>query len=225
MIQSIRKHRSTMVSAVAVLCLVAGLLEGAFSLTCYHCNSVEADCSTEPKQCDKATDVCMSTITELVTKGKGVKKMVVRSCGNKDLCNGNYSMSLNATNLYATIRCCEKDKCPTATLDVPKSTSENDVECSTCNEVGEKCKTPIKIKCTGQENKCATYGAKDAKTNVHYISQTCVTENVCAMQSVATLPFEQTLTTKFNCTNHAPSLLPGLLLPIAAVIAMLKLLS
>ncbi|XP_075696477.1 phospholipase A2 inhibitor and Ly6/PLAUR domain-containing protein-like [Rhinoderma darwinii] len=214
-----------MASAVAVLCLVAGLLQGALSLTCYHCNAIGNDCSGNEKLCDKAFDKCISTITEIITQGKGVTKSVVRSCGNKEMCNRNYSISLNATNLHATTKCCDKDKCTITNLEVPKTTTENEVECSTCNEPLKECKNLIKIKCTGEEKKCATYTAKDAKTKFEYTSRVCVTENVCTMKNITTLPFDQIQLTEFDCSNLAPAMLPGLFFPVAIVIAMLKLLS
>ncbi|XP_069803568.1 phospholipase A2 inhibitor and Ly6/PLAUR domain-containing protein-like [Dendropsophus ebraccatus] len=230
MIQSIQTasralQSSTMVSAVALLCLVAGLLEGAFSLSCYHCDAFGKDCIGNEKQCDKGYDMCIANITEINTVGKPVIKRIVRACGTQAMCNVTYTMSLNGTSLYAMTQCCaSKDKCPIT--DVQKTTTENQVECSTCNEANnEKCKNPVTIKCRGNEKKCMSYTAKDTKTNTKYISQVCATENLCTMQNVTTLPFEQVLMTKFDCTNHAPSMFPGLLFPVAILIAMLKLLS
>ncbi|XP_056399156.1 phospholipase A2 inhibitor gamma subunit B-like [Hyla sarda] len=213
-----------MVSAVAVLCLVAGLLEGAFSLSCYHCDDIGKDCTQNEKKCEKAHDTCIANITEIYTQGKPVTKRIVKSCGTKDMCNTTYSLSLNGTNLYAVIQCCtSKEKCQLT--DVPKTTTVNKVECDTCYEANSnKCKNPSKIKCTGDEKKCATYTSKDKEKN-KYVFQVCATENMCTMQDISTLPFEHTLLTKFDCANHAPSMLPGLLFPVAILIAMLKLLS
>ncbi|XP_073426759.1 phospholipase A2 inhibitor NAI-like isoform X2 [Dendrobates tinctorius] len=203
----------------------SNFLSSAFSLNCYHCTSTGSDCSTNEKPCEKTFDICLSTITETITQGKGTTKSIVRSCGTKDMCNVTYSISLNATNLYATTKCCERDKCPTSSLEVPKVMSENKVACMTCNEPNEKCKNAIKIKCTGEEKKCASYTAIDAKTKVSHSAQACVTENVCAMKNVTVLPYDQILTKQFDCSNQAPALLPGLLFPAAIGIAMLKLLS
>ncbi|KAM3922417.1 phospholipase A2 inhibitor NAI-like [Leptodactylus fuscus] len=214
-----------MPSPLAVLCLVAVSLEGAFSLSCYHCNTVGTDCNTNEKVCDKSFDICISTITDISTPGKTSTKSVVRSCGNKEQCNTTYSISMNSTNLHAVVKCCDKDRCQISNLEVQKSTTENNVECLTCNEASDKCKSPIKIKCIGDQKKCVSYGAKDAKSQVKFTSQVCATENVCTMKNVTTLPFDQILATKFECANHAPSLIPGLLFPVAVVIAMLKLLS
>ncbi|KAG8549009.1 hypothetical protein GDO81_023158 [Engystomops pustulosus] len=176
--------------------------------------------------CDKNQDTCISTITEISTQGKTTPtKYIVRSCGTKDTCNTNYSISLNATTLHATIRCCDKDRCPTPGLDVPKAINQNDVECPTCHEANDKCKTTMKIKCTGEQKKCVTYTAKDTKTQTTYSIQGCASENVCAMKNVTTLPFDHILSTKFDCSSHAASQLPGLFFPVAVVIATLKLLS
>ncbi|KAM4014913.1 phospholipase A2 inhibitor gamma subunit B-like isoform 1-T1 [Anomaloglossus baeobatrachus] len=198
----------------------------AFSLTCYHCNSIGIDCNTNEKTCDKAFDMCISTITEVATQGKvPTIKTIVRACGTKEMCNVTYSMSWSTTNLYYTTSCCNKDKCPTSSLEVPKPTTENKVECMTCNEPNEKCKNTIKTKCTGEEKKCASYTAINAKTKINYAVQACVTENMCTMKNVTALPFDQTLTSEIDCSNQAPSLLPGLLVPAAIGVAMLKLLS
>ncbi|KAG9470817.1 phospholipase A2 inhibitor and Ly6/PLAUR domain-containing protein-like [Eleutherodactylus coqui] len=214
-----------MVSAVAVLCLVAGLLEGAFSLSCYHCTTNGSDCMKDEKTCVKTTDICISTITEIITQGKPSTKSLVRACGSKDECNTTYSVATNTTNLYAATKCCDKEKCPIPVFDVLKNTKQNELECPSCDEANEKCKKPLKVKCTGEEKQCVSYNSKDPKTKETYLTQGCATENVCKMQNMSTLLNDRILINKFECTNHAPSLLPGLFFPLAIVIAMLKLLS
>ncbi|XP_075045658.1 phospholipase A2 inhibitor and Ly6/PLAUR domain-containing protein-like [Mixophyes fleayi] len=217
-----------MVPAVAVLCLVAAFLEGAFSLTCFHCNATTSTCDTNEKVCDKIFDRCMTTLTEIRTeKGvtKATSKFYVKSCGYKEDCKQIYSMAFNASYLYAETRCCEGDKCKTENFDLPaKDIKDNKIKCPSCNELSSKCNNPITISCTGEEKKCFSYTASNGTADVKYISQGCSTPNVCSMKNVPVLPFNQILMTPFDC-SHAPPLLPSLLFPAGFGVMMLKLLS
>ncbi|XP_063798553.1 phospholipase A2 inhibitor and Ly6/PLAUR domain-containing protein-like isoform X2 [Pseudophryne corroboree] len=217
-----------MVSAVAALCLVAAFLEGAFSLTCYHCNTTGITCDGNDKLCDKMFDTCLTTLTEIRSDkaaGKPVLKSIVKSCGHKQDCNQTYSMSFNASYLHASTVCCQGDKCKTENIELPKrELKDNSVKCPSCNDLSTKCTNPITINCTAEENKCITYTASYGSPDVKYIARGCSTPNVCTMKSVSVLPFNQILMSPFAC-NHVPPLLPSLLFPAGFGFIMLLLLS
>ncbi|XP_077312826.1 uncharacterized protein LOC143933709 [Lithobates pipiens] len=224
-----------MAASVTVLWLVAAFLGGAFSLTCFHCNTNTGDCNENEKPCLAPHDTCFTTLTEnQLDKQKLPTKHLVKSCGEKKFCNQSYSMSFNSTKLYASITCCDSDKCKTImpSIEDPKKEKdkENALSCPYCSELGAtKCNNKDTAKCYGKEDKCVSFTSRSLQDNAGANSSKvskwmgCATANLCSMSSVATLPISHVDMTKIEC-NHAPSLLPGLLLPMAFGPAMLKLL-
>ncbi|XP_068098076.1 phospholipase A2 inhibitor gamma subunit B-like [Hyperolius riggenbachi] len=217
-----------MVSSVTILWLVAALSGGAFSLTCFHCNTTNRpSCEDFETVCDSKFDVCLTTVTEIRSDKGQVKatRHVVKTCGEKKNCNQTYSMSFNSTSLYAATKCCETNKCKTEEPDLLKTLAkENKISCPTCNEPNIKCSSPLSITCLGEEMKCVSYESKEGgAASTKHQWKGCATDNVCTMQNMSTLPMGHILETRFQC-SHAPPLLSVLLLPVAFGLAMLKLL-
>lgn len=220
-----------MAASVTVLWLVAAFLGGAFSLTCFHCTTNNGDnCNENEKPCLGPLDTCFTTLTEIhQDKQKVPTKQLVKLCREKKSCNQSYTMSFNSTKLYASTTCCETDKCKTIMPSIEdlkkEKDKENTLSCPYCIELpSTKCNDKDTAKCYGKEDKCVSFTSKEA-TNTSKVSKWkgCATANLCSMSTVATLPLSHVTTTMFEC-NHAPSLLPGLLLPVAFGPAMLKLL-
>lgn len=215
-----------MAASVTVLWLVAALLGGAFSLTCFHCNTAGTDCNDNGKRCDAKQDACITTITEIrydkATQQKPTKQ-VVKACGEKKQCGQNFTMSFNSTLFYSSTICCESDSCKTGLIEVPVETPEkkNQLKCPYCNEHIGKCNDTDMVYCYGKENKCVSFKSKDGASVKTW--KGCATENVCSMETVASLPLNLTMEPSLEC-NHAAPLLPGLLLPAAFGLALLKLL-
>ncbi|XP_040183290.1 phospholipase A2 inhibitor subunit gamma B-like [Rana temporaria] len=218
-----------MAASVTVLWLVAAFLGGAFSLTCFHCSTATGDCNVNEKPCLAPQDTCITTLTEIQQdKPKLPIKQLVKLCGEKKFCNQSYSMSFNSTKLYASNTCCDKDKCKTnmPLIEDPKKEKdkENTLSCPFCIESPTtKCNDGDTAKCYGKEDKCVSFTAKEVNSSKISKWKGCATTNVCSMSTVATLPISHVGPIKFDC-SHAPSLLPGLLLPVAFGPAMLKLL-
>lgn len=218
-----------MAASVTVLWLVAAFLGGAFSLSCFHCNTITGEnCEEKERVCVPPHDTCITTLTEIQQdKQKQPAKHLVKSCGEKKLCNSTYSMSFNFTKLYASVTCCDSDKCKTTMPTVEdlrkEKDKENSLSCPYCNELIAKCNDADNAKCYGKENKCVSFTSKEGNSSKVYKWKGCVTDNLCSLNAVATLPMNHVMGAKFEC-SHAPSLLPGLLLPVAFGPAMLKLL-
>ncbi|KAM5132123.1 phospholipase A2 inhibitor gamma subunit B-like [Mantella aurantiaca] len=216
-----------MAASVTVLWLVAAFLGGAFSLTCYHCNTIGNNCEENEKSCDGTNDACISTVTE-IRQDKSITqkpfRQLVKSCGEKKFCNQTYSMSFNTTRLSASSTCCYLDKCKAATPEIKVQSSDKKKQtCPYCGGLSTKCSDTDKTSCFGEEEKCVSFTSKDATNpNMVYTWMGCATDNVCSMNTMATLPMNQIMVKNFQC-NRAASLLPGLLLPAAFGLGLLKL--
>ncbi|XP_072282468.1 phospholipase A2 inhibitor gamma subunit B-like isoform X2 [Pyxicephalus adspersus] len=213
-----------MAASVTILWLVAAFLGGAFSLTCFQCNTTTGfNCEDGEKPCDEKYDACHTTLTE-IRQGAKLSKYLVKTCGEKMFCNQTYSMSFNSTKLYASVTCCESDKCKTKIPELKQQDKEkeNKVTCPYCGGVA-KCNDADKVSCYGDEKKCVSFMSNEANQPTPFTWKGCATENICSMKAMSTLPGNQILNVSFQC-NHAPSLLPGLLLPAAFGLAFLKLL-
>ncbi|CAI9581259.1 unnamed protein product, partial [Staurois parvus] len=148
----------------------------AFSLTCFHCNTTTGgNCEEHEKTCLPPYDTCITTLTEIQQdKQKLPIKHLVKSCGERNLCNQTYSMSFNATRLYASVTCCDSDKCKTniPVVDDPKKEKdkENKHRCPYCNELLTKCNDPKTVSCYGKEYKCVSFKSKDGRYNTGNLS-------------------------------------------------------
>ncbi|KAJ1132796.1 hypothetical protein NDU88_011097 [Pleurodeles waltl] len=219
-----------MAISLPIACILATLLTEGYARQCNTCFGLNpAMCIGSVQTCASSDDVCMATYTSEKV-GPLEATTFIRMCGKASSCKQDQTLTTAGYAMRRSTTCCTSDNCtpPVPTLPPAPEAKENGVVCRACyaNDASY-CDTKTEMKCTGSENKCARYAitsTKDSKT-VQSALRGCASHQFCEVGSSSSTAAGFTTKSDMACTDAGTRPEHGLLLPILAMLVLLKLFS
>ncbi|XP_069496945.1 phospholipase A2 inhibitor gamma subunit B-like [Ambystoma mexicanum] len=214
-------------TALPIACILTALLAEGYARQCLTCAGLSpAMCIGTVQTCATRDDVCMASYTTRIISNLPVREFT-RMCGQAIFCKIDQTMTAPSMTIRKSTTCCTSDTCtpPEPKEPVAPDTKENGVTCHACSAQDYYCDTKEKMKCTGSETRCSRYALKTEQgSKVSQIAlRGCASENFCAVGSSSKGIGGTSITIDMACTDAGIRPEYGLLLPLFAALAMLKL--
>ncbi|XP_075046197.1 phospholipase A2 inhibitor NAI-like [Mixophyes fleayi] len=143
------------------LAVLTALTSTGYSITCKSCWHFSDKPCTQPAVSCPSDNVCVAAYSVVTVVGTDTPQYSI-SCGTRDQCNVNGSLTFIYGKVKTGTSCCDTDDCTPPTPQLPADSSEkNGLICPTCSsDKSDFCYTGDTLPCTGDEVKCGRMARK-----------------------------------------------------------------
>ncbi|KAM4703011.1 phospholipase A2 inhibitor and Ly6/PLAUR domain-containing protein-like [Rhinophrynus dorsalis] len=209
-----------------LLILCATLITAGATLECEVCYAINSNnCPGHYEKCDSEQSRCIVTLTQ-TSLGNLRNAVLEKSCGSLYKCTHPATLTTHEYRVSVNTMCCDEDYCNNGTMNwkAPNETF-NGLICESCFERDfQPCDRQKTVNCTGDENHCIEFSVTKHRGSTITLAG-CASESMVQSKGKAAFWGSSVYVSGFQNRNRGESLQHGLLLPLLAVMTIMKTMS